>query len=478
MLLFQIHNFNLSHHIKNLDVKIKQVQDKFKVDSNYIRGDYRTEKNQISSTTFSIKGLVESQHFIHALQSIQENDGEGGLIKCFFIEKYLNKNENYQGNKQPSKSFRFSFQYCYIDIIAINQVDTCRSDGKVFYDVDFEISLKNNTTYDITNSKNSFLVTDTILRTVGINRYDTNLLYDSGLRYDTFLQSIQINSLFNQKDKLENWEKSLTCCDQENTYINHIDTVIRPFYYENASSRAGLITNYIDNSSFVFNEEPKNFLQVKISNPYNNLIQNLNSIETNILLQRQAVSHTITNLDITSNTYTTNAIIQIFNLGYNSANDQLISGNTNNVFSFLNQKITIQIKNDLGEISNLSIECTSNFILNNLKMLIIHPHRQLVFGVFDTVTATFTTSAFNLETLKLFNLENSMLQNQIKVTNENLDGVQEWFRLSPRFANSYFEIKGKDSIKFSTQFANQSQIIANNTALVCQIYSLTENNLI
>lgn len=474
MKLIQIHNFNLFYHIKDCKVDINQSLDKYQVNSSYITGDYRTSKNQIKNTVFKITGIIESQHLIHSLQSIQENDEELGLTKCFFIEEYEIKDDNHR----PKKQFKIHFQYCYIDIVAINQVSGCSDND--YYNVDFELSLKFNQVYDITNSKNTYFVTDTILKDNNLNLYDTFKQYDLGNKYDTFLSSIQTNSLFNQQNNLNIWQKKITCCDEiEHTYIYHIDTVIRPFIEDNASSRAGLITNYIDNSVFTYDDEKKNFLQVYLSNPYNNLLKISNSVESPISLPRQGNSATITNLDKSTNTYSTNAIIQIFNANYNLGSDQLLTGNLNNLFTANNQKIRLQIKSDKKEISNLSIQCTSSFILNNLKMLIIHPHRQLIYGVFDTITGTFTSNYFDFDDLfKVVNLENYMLQNYIKVQNDNLEGVQNWFRLSPRYTHSIYTKKGSDSIKLSTEFQNSNQQIASNTAIVCQIYSLDENNLI
>lgn len=488
MILFQIANFNLFYHLSNYKYSIQEELATFSLDSSYIEGDYRTYKNRNKKVVISISGRVKSQHFIHSLREISENDEGVGDTKCFWFEKYTEINPDYQALLSDSQSskyqYRLYFGYCYIDIVAINPFKL--ANHELEYDVKFNISLVYPNTFEITNSNNGFFVTDKLLRGLAINIYDSANLYDGLNLYDNLINGLVIgnSSLQSQADSLDKWYKLLTCCGcDEHNYIQYFDNVIKPFALDNYTNSQGLLSKSVTNNPVDFVSENINFLQIYIGNPFFYLSSVPSSTQTNLEFNRDLINnpYAVGNLKTTTNTWTTNAIIQIFRSSFSNSLIPASGVPILNLFDTLGQKISIAIKDDSGFVSNLMITCNSIFIRDNLKLLVIHPHNQKIYGSFSNKVAYFssTTFSFGDNGINLIDLEDYLLDGQLLAWNNMTTNAQDWFRLSPRYQKSIYQKKGGDSVEFTTTYlGSPNQALPANTAMWLQIYSLNENKLI
>jgi hypothetical protein len=479
MILFQIDNFNLFHYIKDLKVAIKEDLQTSSVDSSYYEGDYRSSKNRNKKITLSVNGYTKSQHFLHSLRAMSEYDESRGDIKAFWIEKYDEFNQDYNtlsDTELEKKKYRLSFNYVYIDIIAENPIYL--NNQELRYLVNFEISLVYPNAYDISNSSNAFYVTEESRRNTEINIYDSNVIYDSGYTYDNFLQSLlpDTNRINAKNANLEIWFKDLTCCScNDNNLIFFVDNVIKPFGSQNYTTSQGVISRNILSESFDNTKETTNYLQTYLANPQSQLQLNLNNLSTPFKANLDPTTPlVIRNIEVTTNTWSTNSIIQIWRKSLSNLSS--LSG-TKPVFDASGQSITITIQNSLNYTSSFKVICYSSYLLANLSGLVIHTHTQKLYGFLTPKNNQMTSTKFFWEqdSVGLVDLESYLLSGDLQVWNESLDGVQEWFRISPRYKKSIYDSKGQDTLTFTVSYNNPNQNLPNGDALVLQIYTLNEN---
>jgi hypothetical protein len=490
MILFQIGDINLYKEIKDLKVSLNENQAKFSIDSSYIYGERRAKKTGTKKFSYKVTGLLKSQHVEHYLRALSERDEGRAEIKCFFTEKYTVLDDIYQ-NKTDKAKIKFFFAYCYLDIEAINPI---KLGSKIEYDILFNVDIDSDSVYDITYQRNCFLIDTLKSDYIQANRYDAGLRYDTGLRYDNFLQNLtNLNQTLSKYDKLFELYDKLTCCD-ENSYflLTYFDWIIKPFIYDNIYFSSGIINNTINNQNFVFKDEQRNFLQIYLSNPvlsttslassYSNFV-NVGSIANNITEKQEFLLHY---LDLHTNTFTKNGIIQIFrnNFGFDSINSNgwvpYNAGLNGFLFEELNQTIKITVKNAKNQInSSLAITCKSTFIKDNLKMLIIHPHRQKVYGFFDAIDVAWNSNFFFFDTVgfNLIDLEPYLISGDLIIENESYKN-QDWLRFSPTYGSNNYNSNVQDIIQLENRLSNVNQQTASGTAIICQIYSLHENKLL
>lgn len=494
MTLFQIDNINIYQDIINTDIKdLTEAQTNSTILSDYIKGDRRFDRNETTRIKYRITGQLKSQHLLNYFRSLSEKDNGEGDIKCFFIEEYS------QGDPNFANEIRYQvfFSYCHIDIYAKN---ASRQNRELDYNIDFVLSLSDSHIYNITNSNTSFLYDRLKLQgSNNIFRYDNNQRYDQGNRYDGLIKNLTTDklSLRDLKSSLGDYYKKITCCENkdENIRLYHIDNVVRPFIFENKNQYSGIINKNVAEQPFNLKQESNNFWQGYISNPFSNVLATKTTYIASQQFQRQGLIPTdpfaspfsspylIGNLNFSNNTASSNGIIQIFrnNFGLTNAINgylaPLQSGINPSIFQEIRQRLSVKVYNNQQLQSHIDIICNSSFILNNLKMIVIHPHLQKVYGFFNEIDTIFSLDEFKFEVANynLVDLENYMLSGQLKI--ENQIG-RNWFLLSSQSLESIFDKKRLDSIEFSNTFSNQSTELTENTAIFCQIYSLEENKLI
>lgn len=486
MILFQIDKIVLTRDIDNLTITVTEEQDTSSIESKTIEGDHRVSKTTTTRIKYKIKGLVKSQHLANYIKTITAKDKGRGDIKCFFIDKYVDFNSVYQpvikvNDESKSQSvYKIYFNYCHIDILANKNT---KDQNDLDTEIEFDISLNSSSSFEITKSFNAYIL-DSSLYNDSV-RYDTGLTYDSGVRYDTLLRQLQQNSksLWQNRDNLDSFYKSVTCCACDNQKISlfFIDHIIKPFIPSNRFNYSGIING--DVSNFAFSFVTASFLQLIISNPANPLTIVKKQVQLGIFGARDtpppnnvanASPFVIRNIDINSNSYTHNAIIQLSRMPFMLTNTGIPVYRPDfdvplvNLFQELGQSINIKTEN-----SSLIITCKSAFIRDNLKLLVIHPHTQKMYGHIGTVNPiwTFTTFSFSASS-GLVDLENYMLNSDITVTTDTFE-TNSWFTLAPQYEYDIFSNRSVENITFSTDM--QAQDIAFNTAIFLQIQTFVEN---
>jgi hypothetical protein len=490
MQLFQLDKFCLKKEIESFSYTINEEQSKFSVNSSYIEGDHRIKRNKTNKVVLKCTGIVKSQHCLHYLRALSEKDDGNGDIKCYFIEKYHEFNPLYESISNENDAtntpytYRVFFNYCHIDIIATNPRNDCDS---IAYDIEFEISLWHNNNFAITQESNAFIVNREKYGQLDI-RYDQNYLYDGNNRYDQFISSLVQDSttLLDNKQNLTNLYKSVTCCDKNTyLYIFFFDRIVKPFISENLYPGSGLIRKGIANVPFNGNQD--NFLQFWITNPRSALrrpVAKTYTNQTSFTQDKFAPDNlagdeplSIGNLNIISNTYTSNAIIQLFRTQYT------ISGTPNfyaptsgvaalNLFEQLNQSYTIAVSNS----SNLKIKAKSQFLVDNIKMIIIHPHTQKVYGILGTITPNWNLNNFDfIANTNFVDLEKYILKGDLTITSEII-GQNNWLSFSPRYKADIFSDNQNNVLTFSTEMTSPD--IQANSGVCLQIITYPENKLI
>ncbi len=482
MILFQIDNFNLFYHIKDLKVAYKEDLQTFSIDSSFYEGDYRTYKNRGKKTVLTVKGFTSSQHLLHSLRSISEFDEGRGDIKVFFIEKYKEFSAEYQtlsdSNLERNK-YRIYFNYAYIDIVAINPI--YNANELIEYEVNFEISLLYTNNYEITFSTNAYYIDEEYIKSQPMNYYDELTFYNNNQNYDSFLRGINQDKykLSTRNNNLNKWFEDLTCCKcVNNDYILFIDNFIKPFANGNLSTSRGIISKNALGDIFSFSLNNGNFIQLYLENP-NTPIQNGNN---SLITPLQAADIAIykwqmRRLNLITNTWTTNAIIQIWR---KESNQIEFLNYTLPVFDTLNQAISISIQSRTQVNSSFRIICKSQYLLDNLYGLIIHTHTQKLYGFLlpkQNQIESLNGFYWENDSQNLVDMESYILNGEIEVWNDSKLGYQEWFRLSPRYKNSIYETKGQDFLAIENIYPNANQTLPNGQVLFFQIYSLNENKL-
>jgi hypothetical protein len=490
MILFQIDQFNLRKEIKDFAWAIKEEQSKFSVNSSYIEGDHRVNRNKSNKVVLTCSGIVKSQHIIHYLRALSEADNGEAKIKCFFIEKYETLNPLYQPISSTNTAtntpytHRVYFNYCHIDMVASNPINDC---DNYYYNIQFEISLWNSNNYDITSEVNAFIVDKDKYGDIGI-RYDQTYFYDNNERYDQFLAQVSSdqNSLLASRKNLETLYKNVTCCDGAYFYIFHIDRIIKPFLSDNIYKQAGTINLSIDNKKF--NASGDNFFQVFLPNQANrNILRNTTKKTVTALTSKfndkfapnniaGDEPYNISNLNFVTNTYTNNGIIQIFRVKYENTgtpNYYRPTPNTPllNLFETYEQSITFS----LGSLSSVKITARGQFVLENIKMLVIHTHTQKVYGYVGTVIPDFNELEFSFTTPNNFiDLEEEILVGKLTVVG-NIIGSNNYLQLPPKYQSNFYNRVNTDTITLSTDGVTDVQL---NTAICMQYLAYPENKLI
>ena len=490
MQLFQLDKFCLKKEIDSFSYTINEEQSKFSVNSSYIEGDHRIKRNKTNKVVLKCTGIIKSQHFLHYLRALSEKDDGNANIKCYFIEKHHEFNPNFEAISYENDStntpytYRVFFNYCHIDIVATNPRNDC---DRLEYDIDFEISLWNVNNYDITQESNAFIVDREKYGQTDI-RYDQNWLYDGLNRYDSFISSLIADSktLLDNKTNLTNLYDSVTCCEkQPYLYIFFVDRIIKPFITENLYPGSGVINSGIALQSFNGNSD--NYIQFWIMNTRNTLrrpIPKIYSNQTSFVEDRFPPDNlagdeplTIGNLNIISNTYTSNAIIQLFRVNHIEAGSPSsftpISGsNAYSLFEELNQKISIKV----SENSNLVLTVKTQYLVDNLKMIVIHPHTQKVYGLIGTVTPAWNFNNFSFTSNNnLLDLEPNILAGDLTVTSEII-GQNNWLNFSPRYKADIYSSTNNDVLTFQTELSLPD--INQGGAICLQIITYSENKLI
>ena len=493
MILFQVDKISLFKDIKDFQYTISETQEKFGVKSSYIEGDYRINRTKTSNITLQCTGLVESQHLLHYLRSLSAKDKGRGDIKCYLIEKYNDRNALYQpisavdDTTTTDLAYRVFFNYCHVDIKAENPMKNLS--GDLEYDIKFEVSFWNSNCYDITKSNNGFIVDNEKYN--NLIAYDASLLYDTQsneLRYDEFLSQLVLNSasLYDNQNNLSNLYNAVTCCEgKPRLWIFFIDHIIKPFIESNKFVSSGLINKNTTNQKFKYNSDT--FLQFVISN---SLVATNKQFSTNISFPRDLIipnqlanssPFNIGNYNITSNSYTTNAIIQLFRTDYGTATEStpplyyipFYSSAFSTLFEKLDQTFSIKTNN-----SQIDITCKDNLLKDNIRMLIIHPHTQKLYAIFGNITPNFSVNDFSFDfNNSIIDLESYILEGKITVTSSNYNN-QSWLSFSPSYESDIYSNRFVDNLTFSTKFVNNSNNIQNDKAIFLQIQSFQENKMI
>jgi hypothetical protein len=498
MFLFQLNQFLLRKELENFEYNIQETLDTFTVKSSYLEGDRRVSKNRSAKVVMTCTGDTYNQHFIHYLRKLSEVDQGKGDNKVFFIEKYKLKDIDYgpisahQGKIPNEYEVRLYFGYAHIDITAINSKEDCET-GKTLYSVSFDLSLWHSKVYEITNSVNGFIV-DRKLPTLQFIYDDVAVYDDTSNRYyyDEFIDRLgyEGKNLYKQRKNLYSFYDEVMCCDLDTyKYVLFFDKIIKPFQRDNFFKDTGKINNSVNNEFFYYYQ--KNFLQTYVSNPLANPIGIANKQTYTPILFNKDLTLTdteplkIAKIDMYSNTYSTNGIIQLsrvpfgLELGvYKPLNGQAPL----KLFTEVGQVIKIKVQSSAGNLSDISVICNSTYILQNVTMLIIHPHNQKVYGILETPVIGWGTNSFNYKSTNnnLVDLEQYLIKGELQVWNNIFDN-QDWLKFSPTYRGTG-ENQDKrliDNLTFEVIYKDgDPRFIELNTCYVLQIESYTENKLI
>jgi hypothetical protein len=499
MILFQLDNYVLKQEIDDFDYSIQEEIDKFSVKSSYLEGDRRLSGSKSSKVILNCSGVVKSQHFLHYIRKLSEQDQGRGDIKCYFIEKYTNKSPDHllyskygDKNTEPYQ-IRIYFAYCHIDITAINALKNENADYE--YETKFDLSLWHSKVYDITNTWDGFIVdrykNNPQYTWDDVAYYDTSGTY----YYDEFIDRLQYENkgIHRQKNNLLDFYNSVTCCKKDRyLYIYFFDKIIKPFISSNFYKDSGRINRTIANEEFNFKK--KNFLQTYLTsvvvspNDFNVQNEVVNPLYLD-KIQNPNHPYKISNIDNISNTFSTNGIIQIFRSQTNGKAplEPITNTKARNLFDDLSgtpltsNKFVVKVTNSFETLSEIEIGCNDKFLIDNLKMMIIHPHNQKVYGIMNDITLNWNINSFNYNNLtnNLVDLEQYLINGKLTIWSNIYDN-QDWLRFSPayRIDNSKLNNRENNQLHFSYKPINSVRIPNYQEAIVCQIETYTENKLI
>jgi hypothetical protein len=497
MILFQLDQFNLYKEIENYSYSIIETLDKFVINTNYIDGDRRLHRNRSSKTVLSCSGKVKSQHFLHYLRKLSEKDKGQGDIKAYWIEKYENYNpdfnalSDYKDKKAEQYEVRIYFGYVHIDITAINPfVDEY---GNEHFDIKFDLSMFYTSVFEITNSYNGFIVDK--LKSKPYYTFDDNeTRYDQGGKYiyDKWLTDLQLQQkeLYNQKDNLLDFYKKVTCCDNSSyLYIFFVDKIYKPFTRDNFYKDSGKINSSIARDYKFYKD--KNFFQTYISNPKlsttflkKDVIQYIYKPKDTSIVDNEPFK--ISNIDNISNTYSKTAIIQLFRMETKLVGGVVTPTNDSKLLPLFEESegelMEITVTHDFDKLSSIGIYLYDQDLRANLKMLIIHPHNQKVYGIMNDTKMVINNNLTGYQTTNnnLIDLEEYLLDGSLNVINQLYD-TQDWFKLSPAYMprNELNQRRENDLIQFKITYSNGLDTPNTlNTGIFLQIESYTENKLI
>jgi hypothetical protein len=490
MILFQLDKILLFKDIINFKYEIQEELKTFSINSAYREGDYRSHRNKTGIKKFKCTGLVKSQHLINYIRSLQEEDDARGNTKCFFIEKYSEFNPNYENIDSDTTTFktdfkyRIHFNYCYIDIVAINPIKT--KNNKVEYNIEFNISLWNPNCYEITYNYNSFIVN----RNDDTNKeiWDDVLFYDKTWNYDMYLQNLKNKqqTLPEQRQDMNKYYNDVTCCnDNDYRYILHFDKIVKPFITDNFYFNTGRVDKTVDNLALsMLSDSPLFFAW--LSNPLNDNQIVPKRLTLPIYTQKQlnyGFDDSLKGLNLITNSYTENAIIQIWRQQIQKVGDKTkpVSIQSSDVlFEELGQEIRLQVKDTDRVLSDLVITIKTQYLRSKLKMLVIYPHNQKVYGIFDSINFNYSFNGFSFATRnnQLLDLEEYILNGDLTIVNETFNS-QAWLSFSPSYRRYIDDTKNNNFITFSIKFKDgRVANIAKDKGLFLAIECYAENKLI